>query len=214
MALQSGQLVAALSVNGLSIQLTGLSAAASNALPGIGAIPQSMGLPTLIDGEFMYIIAQPVSGTYTLRGRGTESAAAVHDILANVYFSNQPGDFPVPQPGTSTTIDPAEDGAVSIGQDQTLVLPGATTVYNINKASAAAVVVPAPSLGDNGVTYTFTSNTAFAHALTMTGLIQDGTTSVPKTTATFTAAKGATVTFLVENGLFNVSGSPLGVTFT
>lgn len=214
MALQSGQLVSALTAGQLTFQLTSLSTNAQAALPNVGALPLPMGIPTLIDNEFFYTIAQPVLGTFVCRARGTESAAAPHDTLANVYFSNQPGDFAVPQPGTTTTIDPAEDGAVSLGQDQTVVLPGATTIYNINKATAAALVVTAPNLGDNAVSYTFTSNTAAAHVITATNLINDGTTSTPKSTATFSAAKGASVTFIVENGLLNVGGTPLGVTFS
>lgn len=214
MALQSAQLVSAITAGQLTFNLTNLSANAQAALPNVGALPLPMGIPMLIDGEFMYAISQPILGTVTVRMRGIESAASAHDVLANVYFSNVAGDFPVPQAGTTTTIDPAEDAPISIGQDQTLVLNGATSVYNINKLTAAAIVLPVPSLGDNGVNYSFTSNTAAAHVITATNLINDGTTSTPKSTATFTAAKGATVNFVVENGLYNVNGSPLGVTFT
>lgn len=215
MALQSGQLVAAITAGQLTFNLTNLSANAQAALPNVGALPMPIGVPTLIDSEFMYTIAQPVLGTFVVRARGTESAASGHDVLANVYFSNTPGDFQVPQAGTMITIDPAEDGVVTLGQDQTLVLPGATTVFNINKASAAALVIGAfPNLADNGVNYTFTSSTAAAHVITAAAMINDGTASTPKSTATFAAAKGATVSFVVQNGLLNVDGTPLGVTFS
>jgi hypothetical protein len=214
MALQSGQLTIGITASQLTFALTNLSTNAQAALPNVGALPQPYGVPMLMDSEFMYVISQPVLGTVTVRARGTESAAVAHDTLCNVYFSNTPGDFQVPQAGTTTTIDPAEDSPITIGQDQTVVLPGATAVFNINKATAAAIVLPAPSFGDNGVAYTFTSNTAAAHVITATSLINDGTTSSPRTTATFTAAKGASVVFVVENGLYNVTGSPLGVTFS
>lgn len=215
MALQSGQLTSAITVSQLTFNLTNLSTNAQASLPNVGALPQSIGVPFLIDGEFMYVISQPVLGTVVVRGRGSDgTAASAHDTLANVYFSATPGDFALPQAGSAITIDAGFDGAVSLGQDQTVTLPGASTVYNINKNSAAAITVSAPNLGTNGVNYTFTSNTAFAHVLTITSLINDGTASTPKSTATFTAAKGATVNFVVENGLLNVSGTPLGVTFT
>ena len=214
MALQSGQLSAAITAGQLTFTLTNLSANAQSALPSVGGTPQSIGTPMLIDGEFMYVVSQPVLGTVTVRCRGTESAAVAHDTLANVYFSASSGDFQIPQPGTMTTIDPAEDGAISLGQDQTIAQPGTTSVFNINKATAAALVLTAPSLADNGVMYTFTSNTAAAHTITATSLINDGTASTPKSLATFTAAKGANVTFIVENGLFNVLGTALGVTFS
>ena len=47
MALQSGQLTAAITAGQLSFQLTNLSANAQSALPSIGAVPQSMGVPVL-----------------------------------------------------------------------------------------------------------------------------------------------------------------------
>jgi hypothetical protein len=211
MALQQTQLAAAMSASQLSITVVNGNL---SGLPAVGALPLPYGVPLQIDSEILYAVAQPVLGQLTLRGRGTESAAAAHDVLSNVYVGGLAGDFPLPQPGTIITTDFAEDSPISIGQDSTIVLPGANAVYNINKASAAAITVPAPSLADNGVNYEFTSNTAFAHVLTFpTGLIQDGTASA-KTTATFTASKGATVNFTVENGFFNVNGTPLGVTFS
>ncbi len=214
MALQSGQLTAAITAGQLTFQLTNLSANAQSSLPSVGALPQSMGVPMLIDGEFMFAISQPVLGTVTVRGRGTESIAVAHDTLANVYFSSSPGDFPVPGAMQLTTIDEATANVISLGQDATIVLPNLNTVYNLNKATAAAIIATAPNLGSNGVSYTFTSNTAAAHVLTLTSLINDGTSTTPKSTATFNGTKGATVTFVVQNGLLNVDGTPLGLTFS
>ncbi len=155
-----------------------------------------------------------MAGTVTVRARGTESAAIAHDTLANVYFSAVAGDFPVPGAAQLTTIDEATANVVSLGQDATIVLPNLNTVYNLNKATAAAIIVTAPNLATNGVEYTFTSNTAAAHVLTMTSLINDGTGVTPKSTATFNGTKGASVVFVVENGLLNVAGTPLGLTFS
>lgn len=212
MAFTSAQLASAITAGQLQFNLTNV---VGTGLPPVAGTPLSMGYPVQIDSEMMFVVSQPVLNTVIVRGRGSDGTApSAHDILANVYVGPIAGDFPLPQPGTLVTTDFAEDSPVTIGQDSTLVLPGANAVYNINKASAAAIVVPAPTVVDNGVSYAFTSNTAFAHVLTMTSLINDGTTSVPKSTATFTAAKGASVTFVVENGLFNVLGTPLGVTFT
>jgi len=214
MALQSAQLTSAITSGQLTFQLTNLSANAQSALPPVGGVPQSIGTPMLIDGEFMYAVSQPVIGTVVVRARGTESAAVAHDTLANVYFSNQPSDFPLPGAAQLTTIDEATANAVSLGQDQTITLPALNTTYNINKATAAAIIVTAPNLGMNGVNATFISNTAAAHVLTATSLINDGTASVPKSTVTFNGTKGASVQFVVENGLLAVVGTPLGVTFS
>lgn len=173
-------------------------------MPALGAAPLSVGVPILIDSEFAFVVQQTASGVFSLRSRGSEgTVGAAHDILANVYGSIT-NDFGNPQPGTVVTIDPAEDTPIALGQDQTIVLIGANSVYNINKASAAALTLPAPNSGDNAVTVAITSNTAFAHVVTATpaGSIKDGVTA--KTTATFAAVAGATLTFVSENGAWNV----------
>ena len=209
MALQSAQLLNAITANQITFSLVTVP---SN-VPAVGATPMSVGLPTLIDAEFMAIIAQPATGIVSVR-RGVDGTAAVaHDILSNVYVGFTGADLPTPQAGTTTTTDFAEDTAISLGQDQTIALLGSNAIYNINKATAAAIVLPAPSLVDNAVVYTFTSNTAAAHVITATGLIQDGTTTV-KSTMTFAAAKGASIMLAVENGFYNVVGSPQNVTLS
>lgn len=202
MAFQTLSLGAAISASALTFPMTAVSGAV--VLPAVGATPSGMGVPILLDTEFMYVVSQPSAGVYTVRGRGSEgTAAAPHDVLTNVYASVS-NDFGNPQPGTVVTIDPAEDYAVTIGQDQTLALGGSNTVFNINKATAAAIVLPAPNVSDNGVSLVFTSLTAAAHVITATSLLRDGTSGSPKTTATFAAFPGATMTVVAENGFWNV----------
>lgn len=207
MAFTTAQLAAAITPAAISLSLTNVVAPSSGSvLPAVGALPLPIGVPLLVDTEFMFLVAQPSTGIYTVRGRGSEgTVASAHDILANCYASLIPSDFGNPQAGTVVTIDPAEDMAISIGQDGTISLIGANSVYNINKATAAALVLPAPNVADNGVSVVFTSNTAAAHVITSTGLIQDGASGVPHSTATFAAQKGASVTFIAENGFWNVS---------
>lgn len=174
-------------------------------MPALGAQPTTYGVPILIDSEFAFVVQQTASGVYTLRSRGSDGGVGMpHDVLSNVYASLT-NDFGSPQPGTTVTIDPAEDAPIALGQDQTIVLMGANTVYNINKASAAALTLPAPSVSDNAVTVVITSNTAFAHVVTAspTGNIKDGVSA--KTTATFAAIAGATLMFVAENGAWNVA---------
>lgn len=206
MALTTAQLAAAISSSAVTLTLTNIVApAGGSVLPAVGALPLPIGVPMLMDTEFVFLVAQPTPGIYTIRGRGSEgTAAAAHDILTNCYASLIPSDFGLPQPGTVVTIDPAEDMAVSIGQDGTVVLTGANTIFNINKATAAALVLPAPSQADNGVACVFTSNTAFAHVITAqtTGNFKDGVAA--RNTATFAAQPGATLTFVAENGAWNV----------
>lgn len=207
MALQSATLANAINASQTTFAL---SSAPSN-VPAVGAVPLSVGIPAVCDSEIMFIVSQPALNIVTARRGCDGTATAAHDILANIAIGLTAADFPAPQPGTFVTTDFAEDGPVSLGQDQTIVLPGANTIFGINKATAAALILPAPTLADNGVVYTFTSNTAAAHVITATGLIQDGSASV-KNTLTFSAQKGATISLVIENGFYNVDGSPQNVT--
>ena len=211
MAIASTQLGAAITANQLSFTLTnGLITGA----PAVGATPLSMGIPTLIDSEVMYWIAQPVANTMVVRGRGSDGTAATpHDTLSNVYIGPLANDFPLPSPGSAILLDIATDTVVSIGSTSiTLTAPIVNTVYNINAPTAAAILLAAPSLASNGVSVNFISNTAAAHVITATGLIRDAS-GVLRNTATFTANVGASVNFVIENGFYMVDGSPLGVTF-
>lgn len=218
MALTSAQLSAAITASQTqNIGLTNIIApAGGSALPALGATPTGMGVPMLIDTEFVFVTAQTAAGVFSIRSRGSEgTAASAHDVLANCYVSAQSSDFGNPQPGTVVTIDPAEDMAVSIGQDGTIPLSGANTIFNINKATAAALVLPAASQADNGVSIVLTSNTAAAHVVTtaVPGNVQDGTLTA-KNTLTFAAAKGATIVLVGENGFWNVQGTPINVTLS
>jgi hypothetical protein len=174
-------------------------------MPALGQITNPNGVPVLIDSEFFYAVQQTAPGVYTIRGRGSEGTAALpHDVLANAYASLT-NDWGNPQPGDVVTINPStEDTAISLGQDGTVTLLGSNVVYNINKASAAALTVTPPLVSDNGVLVVFTSNTGFAHVITssVAGGFKDGASA--KTTITFAAVAGASVTLLCENGAFNV----------
>ena len=202
MALQSTTLTAAITASQVQFGVT----AAPSSVPAVGAGPLSVGVPMLIDSEFMYVVSQPFTNVVQVRGRGSDgTAASAHDILANVYVSAIPGDFAGPAPQQFTTVPLDADNVISIGQDATITVPAFNTVYNINKATAAAITLAAPSLAANGVLVQFTSQTAAAHVITATTLLADGSSGSPKSTATFVAAKGATVSFVAENGLWNVS---------
>ncbi len=204
MALASAQLTSAITATQLQFALSNISS--STMLPTVGAQPLSVGVPMQLDGEITFIVSQPVAGTVVVRGRGSDgTAAAAHDTLCNVFFSSSPADFPAPAAGTMITLDLSQDTPVSIGQDATITAPGnSNTVYNINKATAAAITLVAPSLSAQGTEMVFTSQTAAAHVITATSLLADGVAGSPHTTATFAALKGASMTLVAENGLWNV----------
>ena len=206
MAFTTAQLAGAITASTLQFNLTNISTNQTG-LPSVGSLPLPVGNPMQIDGELMYVISQPVAGTVIVRGRGTEGAAVAHDILANVVCSSSPSDFPAIAAGQTQTLDPANDAPQAIGQDGTLTVPVSNVIFNINKASALALTLPAPPVTLNGLTLIFTSTTAFAHVITATSLLMDGTGTLPHSTATFAAKQGASMTVVAENGFWNFSAA-------
>jgi hypothetical protein len=103
----------------------------------------------------------------------------------------------VPADGSATVLTLSADGAIN---------PHQSATYVVTKASAAALTLAAPTATtDDGVTITVTSNTAAAHVITATGLLQTGSASV--NTATFAAQKGASITLMAYQGKWNVLNS-------
>jgi hypothetical protein len=199
MALTGTTLAAACTANATTLSVTNTT----TGFPTVGTVGANQ--PIQIDSEIMFVTGVPAVGTVTVRGRGSDgTVASAHDVLANVYTSSNPADFPLPAAATVTTIDPTQDLVISVGQDSTLSVPLQNTSYNLNKATAAAITLPAPSLALNRVLIYITSQTAAAHVVTATSLYMDGTSGAPKSTATFAAQKGATMTLSAENGFWNV----------
>lgn len=78
----------------------------------------------------------------------------------------------------------------------------------ITKSSAAAAMtLAAPAASDDGKVLVVTSRTAKAHTITATSLINDGVTGGAKTTATFAAFAGASITLMAINQLWHVISS-------
>lgn len=78
--------------------------------------------------------------------------------------------------------------------------------YVITKSSAAAVMtLAAPTAGSmDGMTIRIVSQTAQAHTLTATTLLESGASGSPYTTATFGAYIGASITLMAKNGVWMV----------
>lgn len=86
-------------------------------------------------------------------------------------------------------------------------LPGR---YIITKAGVAALTLAAPIAGlEDGILIEITSSTAFAHTLTATGLLRNGTANV--NLATFAAFDGASLLLCGYNGKWYVQAAQ-GVT--
>ena len=169
---------------------------------GVYSTPQ---LPVLIDSEVMYAVVQNPSGTLQVRSRGAEGTQAQpHDALANIYVGTGT-DYGAQPAGNTRFIDANLPTVVSIGSlvYTVTIIPGDTT-FNINAGSAAAITLGAPLLSMNGTIYTFLSNTALAHVITATALINNGLSGSPWTTATFPAQIGGSLILMAANGVWNV----------
>lgn len=90
--------------------------------------------------------------------------------------------------------------------------PHTPATYVLNKAGVAAMTLAAPTAGtDDGIEITITSDTAQAHTVTATGLLDTGSASV--NVATFAAQKGAGLTLMAFNARWKVLCS-VGITFS
>ena len=78
-----------------------------------------------------------------------------------------------------------------VNPDTTHAIPIANGTVIMTKGSASAFTLAAPTVAQNGTRMRFISNSAYAHVITATGLLQDGVTGGGKNTATFGAFKGA-----------------------
>jgi len=97
--------------------------------------------------------------------------------------------------GTPTITSPTITGAKVTPNVQTITGDGAITVQSgvvlLTKGSAAAVTLAAPSSQD-GTVIEITSTTDFAHVVTVTGGLWDGTATT-NTTITFPVVAGGAV---------------------
>lgn len=92
-------------------------------------------------------------------------------------------------------------------------IPPVADLAIIQKASAAAMTLAAPAAADDGQVLVITSETAAAHTVTTSHLLADGVSGSPHGTATSGGFKGATLTLVADNQLWNVQ-SAVGWTIT
>lgn len=112
---------------------------------------------------------------------------------------------------SATLTSPTITDATITETNQRLTADGAIAVQPgivfITKGSAAALTLAAPSNQD-GLQLTIVSTTSFAHTITATNLVWDGTTGV-NTTGTFAAFAGASVTLMAKGTLWYVVSANL-----
>jgi len=154
-----------------------------------------------VDNEFMQVVS--VSGSnVSVRSRGDFGSAAVaHNILApaTTGLTSDLPDFPVGQvaqvqPEGQTIVTASVDGALSIPNQNTLVL--------VQKAGVCAMTLAGPTAAQDGLVLTILSATANAHTVTYTAGFYGDTTS--SDVATFAAKVGASMTIQAQGGKWGV----------
>lgn len=158
-----------------------------------------------VESEYMIQTALAATGTSTtipVARRGyNASTVQAHAILAPVA-NFLPSDMPGAQP--NQWVNPAvfESQISSIGANGAIAIPTANQTLFVDKATAAALTLAAPSAASDGVRLTIFSTTAAAHTVTYdAGFYADTTSS---DVATFAAKAGASMTIMAYKGAWGV----------
>lgn len=173
-----------------------------NLVGTVAAIADSVALPTSVAGLFVTVVND---AALSLQAFGA-STDTIDDVATATGVS-------VPGKSTATFFCAAAGAWYQIRRSflglqaiaaSGAILPHVGATYVITKSSAAAAMtLAAPTATtDDGLIITVTSNTAKAHTITATGLLQTGaaTTDV----ATFAAFAGCSVTLMAYQGKWNV----------
>ena len=171
--------------------------------------PAAIGLTCTIDNRG----AQPAqvfgNGTDTINGIATATGLSHGVGQIATYFCTASG------PGGNWDVQfsqAQQPGIVTLSGAADAIPPHVPHTYVVTKAGVDAMTLAAPTATtDDGLIIVVTSNTANAHTITATGLLQTGTASV--NVATFAAQKGAGVTLMAYQGKWNVLSS-VGITFS
>jgi len=171
-----------------------------------------------IDGETMLVNYVPASGQVAVLARGYDGTVAQpHEALSQVTTSATNSDFndigagyvtnsPVTSPdrlalGVDTTFTASGTPATST----TVPLPLKDTIYNLTKATAAAITLVSGTAANAGVKITFMGTVAAANTVTYTPGFNGDTTS--SDVATFATKVGSTLTIQAgPTGLWAVVG--------
>lgn len=174
-------------------------------IPVTSATGFAVGNWVRIDTEWIGAITAVNGLQISVRGRGDQGTAAVpHNALALVS-TGLGSDYPTPPPGTTVPEPPDDEQMVEYGVSGAIAVPVVNTVAILNKAGVAAMTLAAPPKNQDGTRLTITSNSAFAHTVTATGLLNTGTATV--NLATFAAFAGATLSLVALGGKWNVTGA-------
>jgi hypothetical protein len=165
----------------------------------------------LVDQEFMLV--ENIVGTVVSVVRGVNSSVAqAHVSGANVQ-AGAPTDYLPPQANDSGgTVTVSKDYFLAVGAlnypainltgSADAISASAPGIYEVKTAGVDAMTLAAPPASAEGNIIIIVSDTANAHTITATTLLANGTAL--KTTATFPAFRGASITLRASNGVWQV----------
>lgn len=181
------------------------STATSAPFNGVSLPASSPGLQVEVINSSSNPIQAYGAGTDTINGIATATGISHGVGQIATYNCTTTGNWTVQfgQPQQAGIVALSANGAVA---------PHTPHTYVVTKGSICALTLAAPTAGtDDGIQITITSDTAFAHTLTATGLLDTGSANV--NVATFAANKGAGLTLMAYNGRWKAM-SQIGITFS
>lgn len=169
----------------------------------------------LIDQEYMIVLALTGTTVQVARGMlGTPSAAHVNGALVQ---SGLPGDFSPFGDFTANAVVTKQTEAqlnwpaTFLSGTADAISPSVPGFYVIKTGAADLMTLAAPPASAEGNIIQIWSDTLFAHTLTATTLLANGTAL--KTTATWPAFRGAGLILRACNGVYHVlsNGASAGI---
>lgn len=162
----------------------------------LAAGPCSVRVKTAVGTQKMIAAAAISAGAYVYGAASGKVSSVANGNIEGIAkdAATADGDVieiqPINQAVQNAVTLAAANGAISIVSGSVV----------LTKAGVAAMTLAAPTAAQNGTIINVTSATANAHTVTATGLIDDGVTGGSKTTATFAAFAGASMTLMAYEG--------------
>jgi len=184
-----------------------------NRVTTVATAGDSIKLPVSVAGEQIMVInsgANPIqvfgASGETINGVASATGISQGINTSAVYVCTTPGNWLVPIPMLWSTTPQA------VGSASFAIPPHSCHTYVFNRAGVVAATLAAPTAAvDDGNEIVITSDSANAHTLTATGLLDTGSANV--NVATFAAQKGAGLSLMAFNGRWKVTAA-VGITFS
>ena len=187
----------------LRVKTPGAIAVAGALDPSIGTMdtdclaagPCSVRLKTANGTKMMVAAAAITAGAYVYGAASGKISSVANGNVAGVARDAATADgdvievMPINGIVQNLVTAYAVNGALAL-------IPGTAT---LTKAGVAAMTLAAPTVAQEGLILNVVSQTANAHTITATALLDDGVTGGAKTTATFAAFAGASITLMASN---------------